>query len=288
MGGAGGVGAPSTPGAIGGIGGGMRGGGLPAFTRQSSSQRRLKIQWDTYVKLSEERLDRDAAYREVRGRDPRPVLLLRDCDSCAGKDDALLERSMEDEKILLASGWFHCIRVDKGVLKDDHPLNSLFMGGDQVAPHMILFSADGTERIGLPGKPTAKKLWLVMNKILAKDYVKPADPAIARWIALLSRFDSLDTRKQEISTQREGTDDPKKAGAFDKEIKQVEEQLAKARQEETVVRDLGLRSGGNRTQPVDYDAEAAEAVRGSGKKGGLLDKVKKPDAQPAGNGESGK
>ena len=263
----------------------MRGGGLPAFTRQSSSQRRLKITWDTYVKMSEERLDRDAAYREVRGRDPRPVLLLRDCDSCAGKDDALLERSMEDEKILLGSGWFHCVRVDKGVLKDDHPLNSLFMGGDQVAPHMILFSADGSERIGLPGKPTAKKLWNVMNKILTKDYVKSADAAIARWIGLLSRFDSLDVRKQEISTQREGTDDPKKVSAFEKEIKLVEEQIAKARHEESVVRDLGLRAGTGAPQAVDYDAEAAEAVRGSGKKGGLLDKVKKPEAQPATTGD---
>jgi len=290
--GGGGVGAgpsaPSTPGAVGGIGGGMRGGGLPAFTRQSTSLRRLKIQWDNYVRVSEERLDRDAAYREVRGRDARPVLLLRDCDACAGKDDALLERSMEDEKILLASGWFHCIRVDKGVLKDDHPLNALFMGGDQVAPHMILFSADGAERIGLPGKPTAKKLWNVMNKILVKDYVKPADAAIARWIGLLSRFDSLDARMREISTQREGTDDPKKAGAFEKEMKSVEQQLAKARQEESVVRDLGLRTGGGRGQPVDYDAEAAEAVRGSGKKPGLLDKVKKPEEQPAGSGESSK
>jgi len=271
----------------GGIGGGMRGGGLPAFTRQSTSQKRLKIQWDTYVKLGEERLDADAAYREVRGRDPRPVLLLRDCDACAGKDDALLERSMEDEKILLASGWFHCVRVDKGVLKDSHPLNTLFVGGDQVAPHMIMFSADGAERIGLPGKPSAKKLWNVMNKILVKDYTKPADAAVARWVALLSRFDTLDARLQELTEKRERTEDAKKVGAVEKEIKTTQEQLAKARQDEVAVRDLGLRTGGARVQAVDYDAEAAEAVRGSAKKGSLLDKVKKAEGQPAVNGEAG-
>jgi len=284
----GGTGGGVGPAGPGGIAGGMRGGGLPAFTRQSTSLRRLKIEWDTYVKVGEERLDADAAYREVRGRDPRPVLLLRDCDACTGKDDALLERSMEDEKILLASSWFHCIRVDKGVLKDNHPLNALFVGGDQVAPHMILFSADGAERIGLPGKPTAKKLWNVMNKILVKDYVKPADAAIARWIALLSRFDALDARLQELTTQREATDDAKKVGSIEKELKTTEDQLAKARRDEIAVRDLGLR-GGARAQAVDYDAEAAEAVRGANRKGSLIDKVKKPEPAPTtGTGETNK
>ena len=262
---------------VGASGGGM-GGGLPTFTRQETSAARLKIQWETYVKVQEERLDRETALREVKGRDPRPVLLLRDCDMCVGKDDALLESSMEDEKILLASRWFHCVRVDKGVLKSSHPLNSLFP--DNNAPHMILYSNDGAVAEGLGGRPSAKKLWTVINKVLARDYVKPAEQAMAKLIALLSRFDALDSRKEELAGQREKTQDPKKASALDKELRTIGEQMQKAKEDEKKIADLGLRAGAGSIKAADPDADAAEAVRGTGgKKGSLLDKVKKAEEQ---------
>ena len=251
---------------------------MPSFTRLETSASRLKIQWENYVKVQEERLDRDTALREVKGRDPRPVLLLRDCDACAGKDDALLESSMEDEKILLASRWFHCVRVDKGVLKSNHPLNALFP--DNNAPHMILYSNDASVAMPLGGRPSAKKLWSAMNKVLTRDYVKPAEQAMTRLIALLSKFDALDSRKEELSGQREKTEDAKKASALDQELRMLADQMKKAKEDEKKASDLGLRAGTGNTKPVDLDAEAAEAVRGTGgKKGSLLDKVKKPEDQ---------
>ena len=250
---------------------------MPAFTRQATSAARLKIQWETYVKVQEERLYRDTALREVKGRDPRPVLLLRDCDACVGKDDALLESSMEDEKILLASRWFHCVRVDKGVLKSSHPLNALFP--DNNAPHMILYANDGSVVEGLGGRPSAKKLWSVMGKVLARDYTRPAEQALARLIGLLSRFDALDSRKDELNDQREKTEDARKATLLDKEIRTVADQMKKAKEDEKKVSDLGLRAGAGNIKPVDLDAEAAEAVRGSGGKKSLLDKVKKAEDQ---------
>lgn len=278
-GGAWGGGGAAVPGAMGGgaMGGGMAGGGLPTFTRQETSRARLKILWENYVKVHEERLDRETALREVKGRDPRPVLLLRDCDTCAGKDDALLESSMEDEKILLASRWFHCVRVDKGVLKDNHPLNSLFP--DNNAPHMILYSSDGSVSEGLGGKPSAKKLWGVMNKVLAKDYTRSAEQAMVKWIAILSRFDALDSRKGELKEQRERTENQKKAAALDKELRTVEEQMRKAREDEKKIADLGLRGATNGAGALDLDAAAAEAVRGTGGRKSLLDKVKKTEGQ---------
>ena len=260
-----------------GASGGM-GGGMPSFSRQETSAARLKIQWEYYVKVQEERLDRETALREVKGRDPRPVLLLRDCDTCVGKDDALLESSMEDEKILLASRWFHCVRVDKTVLKSNHPLNALFP--DNNAPHMILYSNDGAVAEPLGGRPSAKKMWSVMNKVLTRDYVKSAEQAVAKLVALLSRFDAIDSRKEELTGQREKTEDPKKASALDKELRTLADQMKKAKEDEKKVADLGLRGTAGVSKPVDLDAEAAEAVRGSGgKKGSLLDKVKKAEGQ---------
>ena len=39
-----------------------------------------------------------------------------------------------------------------------------------------------------------------MNRALRKDYKKSADVAMTKWIALLSRFDALDSRKSELRT----------------------------------------------------------------------------------------
>jgi hypothetical protein len=35
----------------------MRGGGLPSFERQEESKKRLRIRWQHYVQVHEERLD---------------------------------------------------------------------------------------------------------------------------------------------------------------------------------------------------------------------------------------
>lgn len=211
--------------------------------------------------------------REIKGRDPRPVLLLRDCDNCAGKDDALLERSLEDEKVLLATRWFHCVRVDRGVLKDSHPLNSLFAAPK--APHIILFSADGAQRAELDGKPGARALWGSMNKVLRADYKKSADAAMTKWIALLSRFDALDSRKAELVSQRDESADGRKTSDIEKKLLDLDREVAKTQEEEKRIMDLEFRNpGAAAPTAAESDADAANAV-GRKDKPSLLDKVKK-------------
>lgn len=252
----------------------MRGGGGASWARLDTSSKRLKIQWDTYTRVLEEKLDPATALREIKGRDPRPVLLLRDCDVCAGNDDALLERSMEDEKILLASRWFHCVRVDRGVLKDSHPLNSLFAGAR--APHIILFSSDGTQRSELDGKPGARVLWAAMNKVLRADYKKSADAAMTKWIALLSRFDALDSRRSELASQRDESADGRKTSEIEKKIADLEREVTRAHEEEKKVIDLGFRNpAAAGPTAADVDDAAADAVSKAKGKPSLLDKVKK-------------
>lgn len=258
----------------GGAGAGVRGGGGASWARLETSNKRLKIHWDTYTRVLEEKLDPETALREVKGRDPRPVLLLRDCDFCVGKDDALLEKSMEDERILLASRWFHCVRVDRGVLQDSHPLHSLFAGPKPA--HMVLFSSDGADRSELQGKPSARVLWSAMNRALRKDYKKSADAAMTKWIALLSRFDALDSRKSELTNQRELAADGRKAAELDRKLADLEREIAKTHEEEKRITDLEFRDASiAMPSAVDTDAEAAAAVSRSKAKPSLLDKVKK-------------
>jgi hypothetical protein len=255
-------------------GAGARGGGGASWARLETSSKRLKIQWDTYTRVLEEKLDAATALREVKGRDPRPILLLRDCDFCVGKDDALLEKSMEDEKILLASRWFHCVRVDRGVLKESHPLNSLFAGANP--PHMVLFSSDGEDRSELQGRPSARVLWSSMKRALRKDYKKSADAAMAKWIALLSRFDALDSRKSDLTSQRELTSDGRKAAEIDRKLADLEREIAKAYEEEKRITDLEFRDPAvTISSAVDLDDAAVEAVTRSKAKSSLLDKIKK-------------
>jgi len=180
---------------------------------------------------------------------------------------------MEDEKVLLASRWFHCVRVDRGVLKDSHPLNSLFAGAR--APHIILFSVDGAQRSDLDGKPGARVLWGSMNKILRVDYKKSADTAMAKWVALLSRFDALDSRKSELTTQRDESADGHKTSEIEKKLADLEREVARAHDEEKKIMDLEFRNPAAAPTAASADAEAVEAVSKAKGKPSLLDKVKK-------------
>lgn len=180
---------------------------------------------------------------------------------------------MEDEKILLASRWFHCVRVDRGVLKDSHPLNSLFAGAR--APHIILFSSDGAQRSDLDGKPGARTLWGAMNKVLRVDYKKSPDAAMSKWIALLSRFDALDSRKSELTSQRDESADGHKTSEIEKKIADLEREVTRAHDEEKKVMDLELRNPPAAPTAASADAEAADAVTKAKGKPSLLDKIKK-------------
>jgi len=180
---------------------------------------------------------------------------------------------MEDEKILLASRWFHCVRVDRGVLKDSHPLNSLFAGAR--APHIIVYSADGALRSDLDGKPGARALWGSMNKVLRADYKKSADTAMAKWIALLSRFDALDSRKAELTSQRDESSDGRKTSEIEKKIADLEREVTKAHEDEKKIMDLEFRNPTAAPTAGESDADAADAVAKAKGKSSLLDKVKK-------------
>ena len=79
--------------------------------------------------------------------DPRPLLVLRDCFRCSGTDDALMTKKADNEKTMLMSRWFHCVRLPPDVLQKDHPFNALFPG--EKPAHLFVSQSDGSGRASL-------------------------------------------------------------------------------------------------------------------------------------------
>ena len=138
----------------------MPGGGavptIPTTTtpRGPTTKSLLQMKWDypvyrdstpksdaTTVKLRKA-LSFDEALRYVSGSDPRPLLVLRECKTCNKTDNALLKAGASDnEKTILYSRWFHCVKLPVDVIQDDHPFNALFK--DNNAPHFFVATRDG-------------------------------------------------------------------------------------------------------------------------------------------------
>lgn len=198
---------PSTPGATpgGGLapltGGGRAPGGIPlVFTRGKSSKKRLKIQWDYPVpEVGEQPLPAEFAFRRIRGDDERPMIVMRECGWCAGSDDALLSRSLDNEKTLILTRWFHCVKLPNHVLQDTHPFHKLFDGDDP--PHLVLVSADGETKMPFDGRQAQSELWKDMFAMLKADYAKQPEPVVKSLLRLLDRFDYLDSKEEELKAQ---------------------------------------------------------------------------------------
>jgi len=231
--------------------------------------------------VGEEVLDLQSILDEIRGKDPRPMIVLRDCDSCKGRDDALLSKTLGNEKTLLLTQWFHCIKLDRRVLEKNHPYHLLFAGSHP--PHLFLMSWDGSLRYDLNGKQSQKKLWMTMKKVLKADYKKDALAATRNWLRLLNHFDLLDSQEKSLSAQIDRLLG-KKGKA--KKIKALEAKIAKVKKEreatfakEQKLLNLVLKHAPKKRTIADFDAESADEVKASGG-GGLLDKIRKGKGKP--------
>ncbi|MEZ5989015.1 MAG: hypothetical protein R3F30_07810 [Planctomycetota bacterium] len=118
------------------------------------------------IPKGEQALDFKAAIDEVRGGDPRPLIVLRDCDRCAGKDDALLSKTLDNEKVLLLTHWFHCVKLDRRVVEESHPYHALFAG--KRPSHLFVSSYDGEDVIQMPGDQSQRVVWEGLNRILTQ------------------------------------------------------------------------------------------------------------------------
>lgn len=251
---------PAGPGAGGGPAA-SGGGSIPKIQRGQSARSVLKLQWEypTYVADAEELDGRTAAKRALKalsredalayiaGKDPRPLLILRECKTCNGTDDALLSRGVVDnEKTFLLARWFHCVKLPVAVLEPDHPFHNLFDAKDP--EHMFLCASDGSSRIALESERSRVELWGAMNRVLSLNYEKGPEDTVKKMQKAIDQFDRVDQRVTELEKKVDGileTDGPEA-----KKLKKVQDELAAAKQEraelfaliENATRELKLRT----------------------------------------------
>lgn len=210
--------------------------------RGTSARTVLKLGWDypvykapaaastgdTASQAVRRALSREDALAYIAGKDPRPLLVLRECKTCNGTDDALLSRGdVDNEKTFLLSRWFHCVKLPVDVLEKDHPFRNLFDAKD--AEHMFLGTPDGAVHIALESERSRVELWGAMMTTLKASYASNPEAVLRKMERTIDDFDLVDQRfdalEQRIDQllETEGPDSRK--------LKKVQDELAAVRKE---------------------------------------------------------
>jgi hypothetical protein len=228
-----------------------------AQPRRSTSREELEIDWDHPVHAprtigtgstvsveAKQALPVESALAAVAGNDARPLLVLRDCTTCTGTDDALLTRQADNEKTMLLSRWFHCVRLSPDVLEEDHPFHALFAGEDP--SHLFLAGHDGAGRTDLDGEQSRTELWAAMEGVLDASYRDRFGPALKELTRLLDRMDAVDQRIDELVRSVDREVESRGAGAklerLETELARLREERAELRARATEISTLRLRS----------------------------------------------
>ncbi len=225
-----------------GVGPAIRG---PA-TRGPTARELLKMQWDfvvytpdvsrddgTHMKADRQALPIADAFRSIAGTDKRPLLVLRECSFCNKTDNALLRPEMDNEKTVVLSHWFHCVKLPVDVIEPDQPFNALFPTND--AEHLFVCNADGTNRIPLESDTSRPELWAAMTKVLGASYNKDAGGATKEILKTHDKLDALDTHLGELVKTRD--DALENSGRLDKDkVQKLEKEIEATKKEIDAVR----------------------------------------------------
>lgn len=151
------------------------------------------------ARLVRKALPREQAFAELTGDDPRPLLVMRECDWCEGTDDALLNKRLDNERTVLMSHWFHAVKLPNHVLQDDHPFRNLFPEDD--VPHLFMATRDGSVVVGLDGQQSPVELWEAMDEVLGEAGVRNPEKALKKVTKVLDQFDRLDIDRQRLRSE---------------------------------------------------------------------------------------
>jgi hypothetical protein len=209
--------------------------------RGPTAKELLKIQWDyvqytpenarsdgTAVEKKREVLPIETAFRQIAGTDPRPLLVLRECPVCNKTDNALLRPAADNERTILLSRWFHCVKLPVDVIQPDQPFNALFPTND--AEHLFVCAVDGSGRMPLESDTSRPELWSAMGKVLAAAYVRDPAAAAKEILRDYDKLDSLDARIKELEKSR--NDLLENPGHLDKErVKKLDKEIDSAKKD---------------------------------------------------------
>lgn len=239
--------------------------GIPMTPRErgQSAKTILKLSWDypTYThpeekpttgsvaKRARRALTKEEAFLYVAGNDPRPLLVLRECKTCNGTDDALLSKGADNERTFLLSTWFHCVKMPVDVLTPEHPFYEMFSHEDP--EHFFVASRDGAQKVLLQSDTSRTELWDAMGKVLTASYTKDPGPVVKQVQKSLDRLDTLDDKLLDLRGKKgelfetEGADSPK-LRKINLEIDQAQKEIAAILDEVAKTAKLELKPGESR------------------------------------------
>ena len=233
-------------------------GAYTTIPRGPTSREELKIAWQypTYVEKSSaaqgetralqvrHALTPTQAFAFLAGDDRRPLLVLRECLRCNGTDDALMNRDEDNERTLLMSRWFHCVKLPPDVLSEDQPFHALFAGENP--GHLFVAHWDGSGRKDLSGQQSRSELWALLGAFLDAEYEKSCDGALKGLRAVLDHLDKTDSELDLVQERidaliEKGQADSAKARQLRAEQAELESARAEARAAALKLSDCKLR-----------------------------------------------
>jgi hypothetical protein len=185
------------------------GGGAPAARRGTpltlthglTAQRLLEIAWDNAVFAPPEPaagtqaatlpLPAEAAFAYIAGSDKRPLLVMRECPACRGTDLALLRTDVANERTLLLTRFFHCVRLPTNVAAPEHAFARLFTGH----VHLFLCDGDGGNRVDFSGTQSQSEVIQAMRKAIERNRDIDATGALNELQKALAQLDRVDAQE---------------------------------------------------------------------------------------------
>ena len=227
-----------------------------SFQRGSTSKNRLRVDWLHPVPPERDRDTTSASgglpLQEAldllwADDDGRPLLVLRECTKCVGSDQALLSRSLANDKTVLMTKWFRTVRLPPHITEHSHPFHNVFeeLPFKKRWPHVFLLADRNAKPVEFTGLQTQSRVWQGMFRVLNARYAKNPKKAIKNWLRVLDRFDVIDARTKMLKA--EFLKERATNGGSTSRAKKMEAQLAEldaerkqAIADEVKVRDLGL------------------------------------------------
>ena len=197
----------------------------------------LKIQWDfavyqapekvetgTTAKAMRKALSNEQAFSALAGSDPRPLLVLRECEVCNGTDDALFSKGADNERTMLLATWFHCVKLPMDVLQKDHPFYELF--GHDDPEHFFVSLPDGSMKLTLENQTSRTEMWDALGFVLAASYEGDPHAAVKLLQKSLDRLDRADLKLLELRAKKNQLLETEAQGS--KKLAEVDTEIAEA------------------------------------------------------------
>lgn len=241
-------------------------GGVPIpLTRGKSAKKRHTIQWQwpkPKAADSENSLDYETALAEVRGDDPRPLLILREGSQYGRGYDKLLGKKFQNESIALLTRWFHCVRFSEAIIQESHPWHAIFSG--DYPPQCFVVSWDGHTNEPISGIFSIGRIQGAMKKVIRVEYKKDIKRALRDWTRVLDQLDTIDAQEGNLRQRIEAA--AIEHGEKSSKVKRLRSRLAKitrdrrvAEKRELAVLDLQLKRKVMATQK----SKLLERIRGT-------------------------